>query len=45
LTLLGFVAGAVIENNTMMELAKGKGGQFWAFFAGAMGYSLLLVAI
>lgn len=45
LTLLGFVAGAVIENNTMMELAKGKGGRFWAFFAGAMGYSLLLVAI
>jgi hypothetical protein len=45
LTLLGFVAGAVIENNTMMELAKGKGGQFWAFFAGAMGYSLLLLAI
>jgi hypothetical protein len=45
LTLLGFVAGAVIENNTMMELAKGKGGQFWAFFAGAMGYSLLLMAI
>jgi uncharacterized protein YqgC (DUF456 family) len=45
LTLLGFVAGAVIENNTMMELAKGKGGQFWAFFAGAVGYSLLLVAI
>jgi hypothetical protein len=45
LTLLGFVAGAVIANNTMMELVKGKGGQFWAFFAGAMGYSLLLVAI
>lgn len=45
LTLLGFVAGAVIENNTMMELAKGKGGKFWAFFAGAMAYSLLLVAI
>jgi hypothetical protein len=45
LTLLGFVAGAVIENNTMMELAKGKGGRFWAFFAGAMGYSLLLVLI
>ena len=45
LTLLGFVAGAVIENNTMMELAKGKGGQFWAFFAGAAGYSLLLVLI
>jgi len=45
LTLLGFVAGAVIENNTMMELAKGKGGRFWAFFAGAMAYSLLLVAI
>jgi len=28
-----------------MELAKGKGGRFWAFFAGAMGYALLLVAI
>jgi hypothetical protein len=45
LTLLGLVAGGVISNNTLMELTQEKEGSFVHFFAGAMGYALLLALI
>jgi len=45
LTLLGLVAGGVISNNTLMELSQEKEGSFFHFFAGAMGYALLLALI
>jgi len=45
LTLLGLVAGGVISNNTLMELSQEKEGSFVHFFAGAMGYALLLALI
>ena len=45
LTLLGLVAGGVISNNTLMELSREKDGSFAHFFAGAMGYALLLALI
>jgi hypothetical protein len=45
LTLLGLVAGGVISNNTLMELSREKDGSFVHFFAGAMGYALLLALI
>jgi hypothetical protein len=45
LTLLGLVAGGVISNNTLMELSRQKEGSFFHFFAGAMGYALLLALI
>ena len=45
LTLLGLIAGGVISNNTLMELAREKDGSFFPFFAGAMGYALLLTLI
>ena len=45
LTLLGLVAGGVISNNTLMELSRQKEGSFFHFFAGAMGYALLLAMI
>jgi hypothetical protein len=45
LTLLGLVAGGVISNNTLMELTREKEGRFFHFFAGAMGYALLLALI
>jgi hypothetical protein len=45
LTLLGLVSGGVISNNTLMELSQQKEGSFFHFFAGAMGYALLLALI
>jgi hypothetical protein len=45
LTLVGLVAGGVISNNTLMELSREKKGSFFPFFAGAMGYALLLALI
>jgi hypothetical protein len=45
LTLLGLVAGGVISNNTLMELSRENEGSFFPFFAGAMGYALLLALI
>jgi hypothetical protein len=45
LTLLGLVVGGVISNNTLMELSREKEGSFFHFFAGAMGYALLLALI
>jgi hypothetical protein len=44
-TLLGFNSGGVVINSMVMELPTQKEGRFWAFCAGAIGYSILLLLI
>jgi hypothetical protein len=44
-TLLGLNSGGVVINSMIMELPSEKGGRFWPFCLGAIGYSLLLLLI
>ncbi len=44
-TLLGFVAGSVIMNTVTLELPGRKDGRFFAFLAGGISYSAVLLLI
>jgi hypothetical protein len=44
-TLMGFVGGGVVINSLIMELPKEKEGRFWPFFAGAIGYGLIVLLL
>lgn len=44
-TVFAFVAGGVVLNVIKEELPEERESRFWAFAAGAMGYTVLLLAI
>jgi hypothetical protein len=43
--LVAFISGAIIMNNSIMELPSGKDGRFLPFMAGGLLYGLLLLPL